>query len=84
MLEGIPHLDPHLPPPWKALRFRLRYRGALLRVDITRRGLSVTLEEAGTEPVALCLGCEPVTLTEPGETRETKRGRTGGNAVNQA
>jgi trehalose/maltose hydrolase-like predicted phosphorylase len=84
MLEGIPHLDPHLPPPWKALRFRLRYRGALLRVDITRRGLSVTLEEAGTEPVALCLGCEPVTLTEPGETRETKRGRAGGNAVNQA
>jgi beta-phosphoglucomutase-like phosphatase (HAD superfamily) len=33
---------------------------------------------------ALCLGREPVTLTAPGETRETKRGRAGGKSVNRA
>ncbi len=62
------HLDPHLPPAWKALRFRLQYKGAILRVTVTRRTTTVTMEKAGTRPVELRVGDKTLRLARVGQT----------------
>ncbi len=63
---GRLHLAPRLPRRWKALRFRLQYRGAGLRVAIQGRRTTVTLERAGPEPVNLVLAGQPVRLARAG------------------
>ncbi|MBN1557315.1 MAG: glycoside hydrolase family 65 protein [Lentisphaerae bacterium] len=39
--------DPHLPPAWKALRFRLLHRGTCCRVTLTADGGATVQREAG-------------------------------------
>jgi trehalose/maltose hydrolase-like predicted phosphorylase len=63
---GRLHLTPHLPREWKALRFRVHYRGALLRVDMRGRETQVTVERKGTHPVALRIGDRAVRLAREG------------------
>lgn len=62
------HLDPHLPPAWKALRFRLQYKGAILRVALERRAATVTLEKAGPRPIDVMIGDKALRLAREGQT----------------
>ena len=64
------HLDPHLPRAWKALRFRLQFKGAIIRVAITGRKTIVTLEMAGKGPSVLIIGGDTVRLTHVGQAAE--------------
>jgi trehalose/maltose hydrolase-like predicted phosphorylase len=65
---GRLHLDPHLPPAWKALRFRLQYKGATLRVAMKGRTTTVTLEKAGNHPVGLMIGGTSLRFSKTGQT----------------
>lgn len=71
------HLDPHIPREWKALRFRLQYKGALLHVAMTGRSTTVTLEKAGPCPVALTVGKTAFKLGRAGQTVLTHAGKRG-------
>lgn len=61
------HLNPQLPTAWKALRFRLQYRGACLRVVMAGRNTTVTVEKAGTGPISLIIGGDTIRLTRTGQ-----------------
>jgi trehalose/maltose hydrolase-like predicted phosphorylase len=65
---NVLHLGPHLPEAWKALRFRVRFKGATLRVEMKGRRTSVTLEKTGQAPVALQIGRASARLKTAGET----------------
>ncbi len=40
--DDRPTLDPHLPPHWRKLRFRIKYRGTLHEVTIAENGVKVS------------------------------------------
>jgi len=61
------YVAPHLPSEWKALRFRLCYRGARLRVEMRGRKTEVTLEQAGPQPVSLNLSGRSARLARVGQ-----------------
>ncbi|MDR2973094.1 MAG: glycoside hydrolase family 65 protein [Propionibacteriaceae bacterium] len=57
-------LDPHLPPSWSRLRFRLRIATAVLEVDITHDDVGLTLITANPDaPTCLTVRDRPVSLT---------------------
>ncbi len=51
--DGCLALNPALPGCWRRLRFRIKYRGSLLRVEITHEGTEVRLESG--PPVSIKL-----------------------------
>ncbi|MEI6218320.1 MAG: glycosyl hydrolase family 65 protein, partial [bacterium] len=61
------HLEPHLPRAWKALRFRLQFKGAIIGVAITGKKTTITLEKAAKGPIVLRVGRETVKLTRIGQ-----------------
>lgn len=50
-------LNPVLPKEWEEYRFRLKYKGSLLEVNVTKKEAKVTLLE-GTEASLLFRGTE--------------------------
>ena len=40
--QGEPVLDPHLPPGWKQVRFRIRRHGKPWQVTVTHAGAEIT------------------------------------------
>jgi trehalose/maltose hydrolase-like predicted phosphorylase len=66
--DGRLHLTPRLPPAWKAMRFRLRYRGATLRVEMRGRRTTLTVEKAGSSALPLCVAGKALQLGKAGET----------------
>ena len=62
------HFTPHLPRAWKALRFRICYRSALLHVEMRGQKTKVTLERPGKQPSSLRIGGRAVRLARTGET----------------
>ena len=65
---NILRLAPHLPRAWKALRFRVCYRGAILRVEMRGHKTAVTLERPGAEPSVLMIGGRRIRLSRKGES----------------
>ena len=65
--DGRLHLTPRLPAAWKAMRFRLRYLGATLRVEMRGRKTTVTVEKAGNRALPLCVGARKLELRNAGE-----------------
>jgi kojibiose phosphorylase len=63
-------LSPNLPERWNRLKFRLRYRGALLEIEAARENTCVTLLEAGAKPVNVELRGQGFALGMAGETAE--------------
>lgn len=53
--DGVPTLDPRMPPGWQRLRYRLAWRGTRVLVDQTRKLLTLTVEE-GPETVLVVRG----------------------------
>ena len=64
--NGCLHLTPHLPSTWKALRFRLKYKGATLRIEMKGQTAHVTLEHAGKQPVRLLINGKAASLSKTG------------------
>ncbi len=62
------HLEPHLPKAWKAMRFRLQFKGGVVRVEMKENRTAVTLEKAATRPLPLQIGTKRVQLTKAGQT----------------
>jgi trehalose/maltose hydrolase-like predicted phosphorylase len=60
--DGL-RFDPHLPPEWRSLSFRLRWRGRRLRVRLEAASLQATLEEG--DPLDLYVGDAAHTLAGP-------------------
>jgi trehalose/maltose hydrolase-like predicted phosphorylase len=52
--DGV-HFDPHLPPDWDALRFRVQWRGCRAQIDIQREPhtLTATLERGDSMPIVV-------------------------------
>ncbi len=69
VLEDVLEINPNLPPSWRKLAFRLRYRGALLCVDIGRDYITVSLLESN-KAVALRLRGEDFILEDAGDIAE--------------
>jgi trehalose/maltose hydrolase-like predicted phosphorylase len=69
--DGVLHLDPRLPTPWRSLGLRLRFRGARLGV---LAGPEVIVVSTDT-PVTLQLPRSPaVTVSPPGTELHRRRG----------
>lgn len=47
--------DPHLPPEWKSLGFRINFRGNALQIKITATSVEVAANEANPASVKLCI-----------------------------
>jgi trehalose/maltose hydrolase-like predicted phosphorylase len=58
--------DPHLPPSWKSLAFRIQWRGRQLKVRVDQAGSFTAMLEEG----------EPMRLIVAGEAKELLRGLT--------
>jgi hypothetical glycosyl hydrolase len=58
-------LDPHLPPDWKSIEFKYRWRGVTLSFAIGKNRLKIA--SSGPGPVQLTIGGEAVTVM-PQET----------------
>jgi len=65
--DGRLHLGPHLPAAWKAMRFRLCYRGGTLRVELRGGKTRVLLESPGPAPLRLCVAGRDVRLSKAGQ-----------------
>mgnify|MGYP003589352131 CR=1 FL=1 len=65
---NILRMAPHLPRVWKALRFRVCYRGAILRVEMRGHNTAVTLERPGAEPSVLMIGGRRIRLGRKDES----------------
>jgi kojibiose phosphorylase len=63
-------LSPNLPERWDRLKFRLRYRGALLEIEAAHGSTHVTLLEPGANPVDVELRGQGFTLGKAGDTAE--------------
>ncbi len=59
-------IDPRLPEHWEGMRFALTWKGALLRVDIARDAVTVTLER-GTLPDEKVTVCGKSVVLKAGE-----------------
>jgi kojibiose phosphorylase len=62
------YLTPQLPHNWKALRFRIQYKGAALRVEMKGQTTTVTMEKAGARPVEVRVGEKSSRLAIVGQT----------------
>jgi len=69
--EGVLHLRPAFPKAWKALRFRLVFKGAVLHVEMRGSKTIVTMEKPGKVSVNLSLGGRKAILTRSGQTAGT-------------
>ncbi len=58
-------VEPHLPPDWESVKFKYRWRGVTLTLDVRKNRLTVT--SSGPGPVQLTVCGDPVTV-KPGET----------------
>ena len=62
-------VDPHLPPDWKALQVRIRFRGSRVRVRSEKRLLTIHADP----PAAVLVDSTPYTAG-PGGLRFSRRG----------
>ena len=60
--EGVLHLAPNLPARWKSLRFRLAFRGSVLRVEMSGKKAAVKVEDAGKDKVKVKVGGRALAL----------------------
>ena len=58
-------INPRLPPHWRRLTFKLRYRNALLKVDISKKKILIKVERI-TSPIILKVIGEKKTITKEG------------------
>lgn len=54
--NGILHIKPNLPESWKYLKFRLRYRGSILRIEIEDDKTNVVCEKSSVEKLFIKIG----------------------------
>jgi kojibiose phosphorylase len=66
MEEEALAFDPHLPSAWRALRFRVQYRGQHLSIRVDGPGVEIAVE--GTQPVKVRVGDTAPLTVLPGRT----------------
>jgi kojibiose phosphorylase len=65
-------LSPHLPERWNRMAFKLKYKGALLGVETSRRSIQVTLLADGGKSVDVQVRGQNFTLAKAGDTAEVQ------------
>lgn len=60
--NGRLHINPNVPRQWTEMRFRLCYKGAVLRITMRGNKADVEMEKAGKKPVSLMVGDQLVRL----------------------
>lgn len=55
-LDGILHVAPHLPAGWASLAFKLHYRGAILKFDISAATATVSVSSENGKPAEIAIG----------------------------
>jgi maltose phosphorylase len=61
IVEGRLHLDPYVPVQWQSYSFRLEFRGRVIRVLATQKGVELILESG--EPIEITCHNEVWKLT---------------------
>lgn len=63
-------IAPNLPKRWNSISFKLKYRGAFLKIEAAQNHVKVTALEAGDSPVPLDLQGKSFLLKKSGDTAE--------------
>jgi trehalose/maltose hydrolase-like predicted phosphorylase len=66
--DGLLHVDPRLPPTWRSLELRVRFRGSRVRVRVESTGFEVIADE----PIAVAVAGESVTVGPKGRAFHRK------------
>lgn len=63
IIDGCMEINPHLDPSWRALSFKIRYHGTLVKIDISKKNVKVTALDMVQEPLHVSIAGHAVTLT---------------------
>ncbi len=64
--DGI-RIKPHLPNKWSRISFRLKYRNAVLKIEITHNQTTVTLLQSAEQPVSIFHDAQHLRLNLSGD-----------------